>query len=400
MGRRKVKFILPKLNDCGGKMSAEWYVEYSYRNEHNGKLERFRIYEGLKKLKTDEERRAHAADIIRSISERIYAGWTPFELDNVTINNHIAYNIHARVYGNIEQTGKNLFFYINAFLEDKKPHLSRKTAQDYASKLRLFHQWLLSKEKGDIYAQEVTNDLVAQYIHHMIALGREKHTIKDSRQRISQVLNWLVKKQVLIKNPIYDLPDVKQRSDHSAQPMTKKEASFLLNHIKKNDKQLYLFCSMMFYCAIRPGTELRLLKVKDVNLFTNTITIRVENGKSGEGVVNIPPKLVQILEKMRITTHDREYFIFGKEGKPGANTWGKNHFRVLFNKYRDEIGYPKEYKLYSWKCTGAILFAMSGAPITAIRDHLRHKSTAYTDIYVSKKIGKQNDYVKHKFPEI
>ena len=61
---------------------------------------------------------------------------------------------------------------------------------------------------------------------------------------------------------------------------------------------------------------------------------------------------------------------------------------------------PKEFKLYSWKCTGGILFLMSGAPLAAIRDHFRHKSTAYTDIYLSKKIGKQNDYVKHKFPEL
>jgi integrase len=400
MGRRKVKFVLPRLNDCKGKLNLAWYVEYSYRDERNDKLERFRIYEGFKQLQTAQERYDLANNIIKEITDKIINGWNPFDIDKVIINNHIAYNIHAKVYGNREHTGKNFFYYMNLFLEEKKPLLAKKTTQDYTSKLRLFHQWLISKGKGDIYAQEITNELVSDYILHLINIGREKHTIKDSRQRICQVLNWLVRKQVLIKNPVYDLPTPKQHSDHSAQPMTQKEASKLLNFIKKKNKQLYLFCSMIFYCAIRPGTELRLLKVKDINFFTKTITIRVENGKTGEGVINIPPKLLEILEKMKISTYSREYYVFGKNGKPGEEHWGKNYFRLLFNKYRDELGYPEEYKLYSWKCTGAILFALSGAPLSAIRDHCRHRSTAYTDIYLSKKIGKQNDYVRHQFPEL
>lgn len=400
MGRRKVKFVLPKLNDCGGNLKLKWYVEYCFRDKKTDKLERFRIYEGFRVLPTTSERYSHANAIIKEISTKILSGWDPLDIDKMTINNHIQYNIQSKAYGDREETEMNLFYYMNLYLDERKPTLSYKTIQDYTSKLRLFHHWLQTKGKGDIYAQEVTNDIVSDYILSLIKKGREKHTVKDSRQRISQVLNWLVRKQILVKNPIFDLPEARQHHDHSAQPMTKKEASFLLNYIKKKDKQLYLFCSMLFYCAIRPGTELRLLKVKDINLFTNSITIRIENGKKGEGIVNIPPKLAELLEKMRINSCNREFYVFGREGKPGEECWGKNHFRVLFNKYRDEIGYPKEYKLYSWKCTGGILFAMSGAPLAAIRDHFRHKSTAYTDIYLSKKIGKQNDYVKHKFPEL
>ncbi|MFV0332256.1 MAG: DNA adenine methylase, partial [Dysgonomonas sp.] len=92
-------------------------------------------------------------------------------------------------------------------------------------------------------------------------------------------------------------------------------AKTLLNHIKKNDEQLYLFCSMIFYCAIRPGTELRLLKIKDINFFTNTITIRGENAKTEEGIVNIPPKLQRILRTMKITTYNRESKVYSRGGE-------------------------------------------------------------------------------------
>ncbi|SHE56130.1 tyrosine-type recombinase/integrase [Dysgonomonas macrotermitis] len=400
MGRRKVKFVLPKLNDGGGKLSALWYVEYSYRDERNDKLDRFRIYEGFKALQTTDERYNHANAIIKEISDKILSGWNPFELEKVVFNNHIAYNIQARVYGNREESEKNFFYYINAFLGEKKPLLAIKTMQDYTSKLRMFYHWLQTKGLDNIYAGEISNDHVSDYIYTLIEKGRERHTIKDTKQRISQVLNWLVKKRVIKSNPVYDVPDGKQHYDHSAQPMTQDEASFLLSYIKERNEQLYLFCSMIFYCAIRPGTELRLLKVKDINLFTKTITIRPENAKTTQGIVNMPKKLIEILSEIKISLNEREFYVFGKEGKPGTECWGKNHFRLEFNKYRDAVGFPKEYKLYSWKCTGGILFSMSGAPLPAVRDHFRHKSTAYTDIYITKKIGKQNDYVKHKFPEL
>lgn len=47
MGRRQVMYILPRLRDCKNDLSKKWYVEYSYRNDRTGKLERFRIYEGI-----------------------------------------------------------------------------------------------------------------------------------------------------------------------------------------------------------------------------------------------------------------------------------------------------------------------------------------------------------------
>lgn len=401
MGRRKVKFVLPKLNNCGGDMKKEWYVEYSYRDERIDKLERFRVYERFKQIDTAKMRYEHAQNIINEITEKILSGWTPFDLENIIINNNIAYNIQARVYGSRERSEKNLFFYINAFLEEKKPIVSKKTYQDYTSKLRIFHQWLYSKGKKNIFAQDITNDMMSEFSYYLINERKlERRTIRDFTARISQLYNWMIKKRFTNKSPVYDLPEGKQRADHSAQPMTKEDAKLLLNHMKKNDEQVYLFCAMIFYCAIRPGTELRLLKVKDINFFTNTITIREENAKTTEGIINMPPEIIRILKSMKISSYDRDFYIFGKGKEPGLECWGKNYFRLEHIKYRDELKLPKEYKLYSWKVTGAILFAMSGAPLPAIRDHLRHAHTTTTDIYLSKRLGKQNDYVKNKFPKL
>lgn len=401
MGRRKLKFVLPKLNDRRGDLSKSWYVEYSYRDEKTDKLERFRIYEGFSSLSTKEERYIHAEKIVDSYTKKILSDWNPFDIEKVVYHNNIGYDIHNKVYGSKVKSDKNLLYYINLYLEEKSSVINAKSKQDYTSKLRSFYHWMFSNGDSDIFVQNITNDIVFNYIIHLAEDKKlEGRTIKDTKQRISSFFNWLINKNIIAENPAINLPTPKQKKDHSAQPMTQKEASKLLNFIKQNDKQLYLFCAMIFYCAIRPGTELRLLKIKDINIFTERITIRSENAKTSQGIINMPPKMVEIIEDLEIMLSDKEYYVFGKDGKPGEKPWGKNHFRVEFNKYRDQLGFSKEYKLYSWKCTGAILFSLSGAPLAAVRDHCRHKSTAYTDFYLSKRIGHENDYVKNKFPEL
>lgn len=401
MGRRKLSFVLPRLNDRKGDLKAAWYIEYSIRNENTDKLERFKIYEGFSILLTAKEKYSHAKTIIDTITQKIVSGWTPFDVSVVEIDNQLMYYNQTKVFSNRERTEKNLFYYVNLFLEPKLLQLSEKSVLDYKSKMRLFFQWLESIGRKEIFPCEVTHEIISDYIIYLIETRKlEKRTILKSKQHIRQFFDFLVNEKIIEVNPCFNLPDARQKEDHSAQPMAQYEASHLLEYIKSQDKQLYLFCAMIFYCAIRPGKELRLLKIKDINFFTGNICIREENAKVNLGFVTMPAKLIEILIEMNVSINNREYYLFGKEGKPGTEPWGKNHFRVEFNKHRDAIGFPKEYKLYSWKCTGGILFSMSGAPLAAVRDHFRHKSTAYTDIYLTKKMGKQNDYVKHKFPEL
>lgn len=382
MGRRKFLYVLPHLNDAKGNLSAQWYVEYSCRNNRTEKLERFRIYEGLNCL-TKEERLEKADKIIKHFTKLLLSGWTPFAENKEVITNHILYNSEARILGTDSRLEKNMKYYINVFLDNKISHLKHKSQLDYKSKLRLFYLWIEKEGLGNLYPIEITREIILKYIQYLISVGQAKVTIKKTKQHLRQLFEFLIEENLIDQSPVFNLPDGLKVPDMSAQPMTAPEASELLSYIKSRDEQTFLFCSMIFYCAIRPGTELRMLKVKDINLFSKTIRIREENSKTTEGVINMPPPLVEILEEYKINRHNREFYVFSKNGEPGSDYLGKNYFRLKFNKYRDEIGFPEEYKLYSWKCTGAILFAMNGAPLPAVRDHLRHKHTATTDVYLS-----------------
>ena len=63
----------------------------------------------------------------------------------------------------------------------------------------------------------------------------------------------------------------------------------LQKEIEIENPQLWLACCFIYYTAIRPGTELRLLKIKQINFDTHSITVinEMAKGKRTE-TVDIP----------------------------------------------------------------------------------------------------------------
>ena len=57
--------------------------------------------------------------------------------------------------------------------------------------------------------------------------------------------------------------------------MDKYAAKWVKDAISKDDPQLWLACQIQYYCAIRPGTELRLMKLKWIDF--DKATFRIPN---------------------------------------------------------------------------------------------------------------------------
>ena len=54
MGRKQTLIIYPHLNNCGGDLTKDWYVEMKYRVPGNNNLISERIYKGLQSGTYDE----------------------------------------------------------------------------------------------------------------------------------------------------------------------------------------------------------------------------------------------------------------------------------------------------------------------------------------------------------
>ncbi len=172
----------------------------------------------------------------------------------------------------------------------------------------------------------------------------------------------------------------------------------LKSAISDRDQELWLFVQFIYYCFIRPGTELRLLKVGDIHLDDKSIRVRGDISKNRKTeYVSIPaPFLPQLAHFTRL---DPIEYIFPKPGDPtkpmGMNTMRRRHRMIL-----REMGFTTEYKLYSWKHTGAVNYIKNGGNVKQLQIQLRHHSLDQVDQYLRQLGVHDIGHLRENFPEI
>lgn len=397
-----IKCILPRLNDCGGDLEKQWFVYYSIVNPETGKLKRIKVYKGFQNIPTAVGRRVHANKLIKDLSRQLHAGWTPFDERKVIyFDDAIQYQNEEQIFGKRKSSVNPLRLHLSGFLDDEKLRISPKTFESYQSKTRKFSQWLEANGVKDI--SQITNATIKQFF---IYLAREKNlsrpTIEKYQQNLTTLFNYLMKRKLVPENPVHDLPRTGLIVDYAPKPIKNQDILVLKEAILDEDPQLWLACLFQFYCFIRPGTELRLLKIFHVDLEAAKITVTNTLAKNRRAeVVQIPdPFLEIIINEYHLQDYPADLYVFGRDGRPGPDPLGKNTLRVRFNHYRDKLGLSKEYKFYSWKHTGATAAVDAGIPERHLMDQLRHKSFETTDHYFRRHKGYRSPDIQVKFPKI
>jgi integrase len=188
--------------------------------------------------------------------------------------------------------------------------------------------------------------------------------------------------------------------DCSAQIIPKEQSRVLLEDIKKHDKQLYLACMLEYFTFLRPGKELRLLKVGDIDFDKGTISVSQEHAKNGhKRIVTVPSQLSQILSELKIDKADKNLYVFGRRKKPDTTPCSVNMLGYRFRKYRDRNGLSDGYKLYSMKHQGASLLHSEGnVSMIALMEQLGHSNLSSSQHYVHKIGGVVDQTIKTQFP--
>jgi integrase len=172
--------------------------------------------------------------------------------------------------------------------------------------------------------------------------------------------------------------------------------------IEKENPQLWMACCFIYYTAIRPGTELRLMQLKQINFQSRVITVTNTLAKNNRTeTIDIPSQLYDmIVNKWNLQDYDPELYVFGPYGRPGTRYLGENTMRERFNKYRRQLNLPREIQYYSWKHSGAQELSDKGISTYELQRHLRHESITTTEQYLKKRIGQKSSRIKCDFPSI
>lgn len=390
----KTKNSLPQLNDCGGDLSKKWFVYFNSPDPENpGKLKRYKHYKGFGKLKTKTERYAYADDLIKKYSELLQNGWSPFEKkQSLVFQNNLTY-YHAMFGGNNTVSNANFIFYASKMLEKMKDDgYSEANYRLYQSKARQFQHWLIAKGKADLHVSQFSNEIIQDFFFH---LDKERKVSGNTYRKYRHVLTAVFQSAIEMKhisvNPVHSLPDSKRIVDTAARPINYEDLIIFMKELQKYP-QMQLIAFFQMFCFLRPGREIRLMRIRQINFSRKTILIPAEYSKNKrEKRVDIPEFFYQLLrEKWNLHTYKRDMYVIGKENKPGWEHLSKNTLRNRFRAMRVDLNMPGEYKLYSLKHTGAVLAYDDNININYIKEQMGHAHSQTTEEYLKNKAGLRN----------
>ena len=241
-----------------------------------------------------------------------------------------------------------------------------------------------------------------EFFNFLLNKGLSERTIYKYKPVLFRFFEYLNKEKLVYDNPVFGIVARGKVIDQAPKPILKDDLELLKVAIQAQDPQLWLACQFQYYCFIRPGTELRLLKIQDINLHARTITIISEKAKNRvTEMVQIPTQFLNdLISKYRLQDVNKDFYVFGQHGYPGPREMGRNTFRERFNKIRDQLGLSKDYKFYSWKHTGATAAVDAGIPARHLMNQLRHKSFESTDHYFRRHVGWMSAAIQDEFPDI
>jgi integrase len=286
------------------------------------------------------------------------------------------------------------------FLLEKEAGIQAKSFYPYNWCSKVFIDWLKQHNLADQPMRKINSDNIRDFFYF---IGREKDLDRPTCEKyflnLRQLFNYALKHKDVEIVPFDNVTLPRKKKDQGADVIQIDDLRILLPEIQKIDPQLYLACMIQYFCFIRPGKELRLLKIGDIDLHNGIIVVRPENAKNGlRQSVTMPQQLIDICIQYEVHKADKSLFVFGNKKRFGTKPCSVNMLRWRFNKVRDRLEMTKGYKFYSFKHTGASRLHMSGISMRELMDQLRHTKLEATQHYVKKHIGTVNDRIRDNFP--
>lgn len=361
----------PRLFDGGGDLSKRWYIDYRIWDADKGAFVR-KQYSGMNKYRTLAERRRESKKALAEIKELIAAGFTagtgPVALAGLDMRT--ATVADALV-----------------FVRDQKK--LRRGLEDYNRLLKRLHEY---PAFGNLPLRLVRPVHAAGFIDHL-QKSREMgpKTFNNYRDTLSTVFSRLVKLDLLPKNPCLAIE--RQRVAPSPMHLPYSEAqrqAIRAELIRRGDRQMLLFISFVYYCFIRSGGELRLLRVRD--LHKDTVLVPAAHAKNDKAEhVAIPLQLEALIAEHKLRSYPPDYYVFTHAGTPGPQHVGANYFPLRHRRVLRAAGILDEaHTIYGYKHTGAINLYLASCDIELVRRHCRHAHAGITAKYL-RALGVLND---------
>jgi len=245
---------------------------------------------------------------------------------------------------------------LKAYLIVKESTLAEtafKVYRNFGNKLKVF---LIEKGIEQIATKEFNPECCDQYRQYILKLHSHPTTRNKELNQLKTFFLYFTKagRRRFDISPAADVELVPKQESQIHEPYTDEQATAIFERITSlEDYPLLLFIYFVHYCFARPGQEVRLMKVRDLK--ERSVTIRP--GRSKTNITKsptLPKPLNDLIDDLKIRDCQLDFYVFGKNGKPGPEPVGKNYFYHRHKKILNELGLEGKYTVYGWKHTGNI----------------------------------------------
>ena len=395
---------MPKLNDCRGDLSRQWFIYYSVLNPATGKMQSFREYNGFSELTTPDERYLFAKKLIKKWKTKLSKGYNPFfEADKILYNNRLRYQTRIRRDGSETETVKNFAFYSSRYLDfcANILKLSPSTITCYKSKLRIFQQFLAKKKINNVPIRLYNLDTINDFNKYLIQERKlEGKILNDYNIYLKRFFKYCIKEEkLIINNPAEGCRKYTEIEKHHIAFNTayiERMRNILIN----KDPWLWLMIQILYGTLMRPK-ELRFLQLKHICWEDGTIRMPAQIAKNRKDrVITIPDWLLEELHKVKYNNYPDEFFLMSVNKKPGERPVSKN---FLYNKHKAvtmSMNLPQGYDLYSWKHTGVQRLLLASVDVKFIQLQLGHRSLDEMIPYCDELRSQANEEIRIKAPRL
>ncbi|MCC5613363.1 hypothetical protein LC612_43480, partial [Nostoc sp. CHAB 5834] len=196
---------------------------------------------------------------------------------------------------------------------------------------------------------------------------------------------FFIEREMLTRNVCTGIKKVKVDASEDHRPFDGPQAQEIRKAIlATGDEQLWLFCQFIYFLFLRPGEELRYLKVGDI--MADQVRVTSSTAKNAKtGFVDIPAALEKLIQQYRLREYKHTDYVFTEHHHPGPKHVGVNYFYKRHVKIMKALNlFGQDYDLYSWKPTGAIVLYRATKDIMLVQRHCRHSTPNQTYTYLRK----------------
>jgi site-specific recombinase XerD len=382
--KEKFPHRLPRLaKPKDGSLAKPWYCEYYAWDDTAQALKRKRVVinDATKQLRLDNY--AITADIIRELLVD----------DNCIVNP----SKHRK--RKATKTDMLVLPAMELFLEFNSKVVKESTIRSYTSHINRLKEYLDFANIVDTKLADFTEDMALDFADWLSTDKRiGNRTRNNNIATMVGVFNHFKSRKFITANPFDDinrLPTV-ARSHTAFMPH---EAALFKENCQA-DPQLWLFCQFIYYVFVRPREELRHLKVGDISAKSIVINYTKAKNRRTEHIM-IPTALEAIIVKEKLREYPKNFYVFGKNGKPGMQPTYYHQFYRRHAKVLLMCGLQnKNIDMYSWKHTGVIALWTATQNMQLLREQCRHADLGSTMKYL-RDLGLFTDYDQiNKFPEL